>query len=277
MINSDILKYPYIDRICAPSKSEFVEEYGLPCKPVAILNVMNNWRAMWRWTADFFKTQYGSVEVVVNRTDDPNDSLTLSLAEYMDYFVSAIEKDPYYLRGIPIEGKFSEVSEDYEVPEYLKSWHSRIPANIRPKWSFFYIGPANSSSDMHIEPLMSNAWNAVISGRKLWLLFPPEQEEFLYSGRVNALKPEFDRYPLFHRAKPFIYIQNPGEIIFIPSGWWHQVINEQPCISIAEYFVNECNVRQVRDYLANMRLTDRARQVITQYIPEIFEGFANPS
>jgi histone arginine demethylase JMJD6 len=275
MINSGILKYAQysqIDRICNPSKTEFVEQYGLPGKPTVILDAMRNWKAMWRWTADFFKTQHGPVKIMANRTYDPEDSLTFSVAEYMDYLESANEKDPYYMRGVPIDVRFPGISEDYEVPEYFKSWHHRLPLEVRPKWTFFYIGPTNSSSRMHIEPVMSNSWNAVISGRKVWVLYGPGQEDFLYSGEVDAFCPELDKHPLFINAKPLVHIQNPGEIIFIPSGWWHQVINEEPCISIAEYFINECNVAQVRDYMAKISLSDRMKQAIVQYVPEIYES-----
>jgi hypothetical protein len=128
---------------------------------------------------------------------------------------------------------------------------------------------------MHVETMSANSWNAVISGRKLWLFFPPGQEEFLYSGEVDAFNPELSRYPLFTRAKCLMCIQNAGEIVFTPSGWLHQVINVQACISIAGYFVNECNVNQVKKYIADVQLSDDIRQVIRQYIPELYEDHAN--
>src|SRR5262249_34408873 len=153
-----------VDRVCNLAESMSLEKCGLPDKPLLILDIMKSWKAMTCWTTDFFKTRYGAAQVIVDRTYNSIDSRTLSLAEYMDYLETATEKDPYYMRGITIEDNFPEILDDYTVPEYFKSWHLRLPRSNRPKWGFFYIGPANSGSKMHLDAWMSSSWNAVISG-----------------------------------------------------------------------------------------------------------------
>lgn len=43
------------------------------------------------------------------------------------------------------------------------------PACIR----WLIIGPHRSGSSFHVDPNATCAWNAVVSGAKKWILFPP--------------------------------------------------------------------------------------------------------
>ena len=77
----------------------------------------------------------------------------------------------------------------------------------------------------------------VVAGRRRFHLFPPEQLVNLYPGpfdrtiggvpvsMVDAENPDLDRYPRFAEAQKVMLTAElePGDAIYIPYGWWHQV------------------------------------------------------
>ncbi len=77
----------------------------------------------------------------------------------------------------------------------------------------------------------------VVSGRRRFTLFSPEQVANLYPGSinfnpagvpvslVNLHDPDFERYPRFKTALENAYSAElgPGDAIYIPMLWWHHV------------------------------------------------------
>ncbi len=76
-----------------------------------------------------------------------------------------------------------------------------------------------------------------IYGERRFTLFPPEQISNLYIGPLDKTpagqsislvdfeSPDFERFPKFHDALDAAQtiVLRPGDAIFIPSMWWHQV------------------------------------------------------
>lgn len=100
---------------------------------------------------------------------------------------------------------------------------------------------------------------------KLWVMLPPgenppgvmtdkEEEEvtspvgiaeWIISGYYN------DAVRLAQEGKCQICVTFPGECIYVPSGWWHSVINLTDSVALTENFVPEPIVPKVMNFFKN--------------------------
>ena len=91
---------------------------------------------------------------------------------------------------------------------------------------------------------------AVVAGRRRFVLFPPDQGPNLYVGpldrtiagqptsMVDLEAPDLDRHPRFAAAMATMQVAElePGDAIFVPSLWWHDVRASGPLNVLVNYW-----------------------------------------
>lgn len=94
----------------------------------------------------------------------------------------------------------------------------------------FWIGPAGTVTPLHCDyddNIFAQVW-----GTKRIFLSPPHHDEFLYPREANAIlfgspfdpeAPDYDKFPLAREATMIECIVNPGDMLYVPAGWYHQV------------------------------------------------------
>lgn len=94
----------------------------------------------------------------------------------------------------------------------------------------FWIGPARTVTPLHCDyddNIFAQLW-----GSKRIFLAPPHHDAFLYTWAASDLlhgspvdpeAPDFARYPLARQAALVEVIMQPGEMLYVPAGWYHQV------------------------------------------------------
>jgi hypothetical protein len=94
----------------------------------------------------------------------------------------------------------------------------------------FWLGPSGTVTPLHCD--YDDNIFAQIWGAKRIFLAPPHHDEFLYTSEANAIlfgskfdpeAPDFEQFSLARQASMIECIVHPGELLYVPAGWYHQV------------------------------------------------------
>ncbi|KAJ9624876.1 hypothetical protein H2203_004826 [Taxawa tesnikishii (nom. ined.)] len=136
----------------------------------------------------------------------------------------------------------------------------------RPHHRWLIIGPARSGSTFHKDPNGTCAWNAVLRGRKYWIMFPsssnfpPPPGVFVSEDQSEVTSPlSIAEWLLgFHaeaRHTPGCIeaICEEGEMLYVPAGWYHLVVNLEESIALTQNFVPRRNLKDVLAFLRDQK------------------------
>ena len=79
----------------------------------------------------------------------------------------------------------------------------------------------------------TSAWNGLVFGRKRWFLLPPSTVSQWTSDEKSIQRWYRFRRPKYRHA-PFECVQRAGDLLYVPAGWLHGVINLQDTVAIVK-------------------------------------------
>ncbi|PKA49531.1 F-box protein [Apostasia shenzhenica] len=241
-----------VERRANLSMEEFQHNYDGK-RPVLLTEVAGSWPARYKWTLDQLLSNYGDAAFRISQRS--SKKITMKFKDYVFYMKCQHDEDPLYV----FDDKFGEVApallQDYSVPHlFQEDFFDVLDYDQRPPFKWLIIGPERSGASWHVDPGLTSAWNTLLCGRKRWALYPPGRVPVGVTvhvdeanGEVNIDSPSslqwwLDFYPLLaDDDKPLECTQHPGETIFVPSGWWHCVLNLETTIAVTQNFVNASN------------------------------------
>ena len=208
-------------------------------------------------------------------------SAEMTLDEIMQSWSSS-KDDQIYLKDVHLQQLMEEKGYTglYEVPDFLGGdWLSAFQLSRKkllnddlPRFGmgddyrFLYAGPSNATwTPFHFDVFGSYSWSLNVRGTKTW-----------YFAKMSECQKLYDEFPA-HRPRPSDmrtaryadgtpvgttrFLQKPGDLVFVPSCYFHQVHNgddsvqpsgEQPlCISINHNWCNEYNIVRMCQLLAD--------------------------
>ena len=238
-----------IDRRAGLSRDEYEREYLHPLRPVILTDAISHWGALGRWSPEFFKKEYGALEVEV-------DGETMALGDLIDRVEASTDDNPApYLRNQALAEWPPELSSDvFPMPDCTQpNWlESRVFPNGENLSSVeVYIGGQGAQFPvLHYDGLHTHAFLMQLYGDKEYIVFSPEQTRFMYpqdgiqankSRIVDLLDPDLAEFPLFDQAEGFRFSLHPGETLFVPSGWWHTARILSPSVTVSINGLNRAN------------------------------------
>lgn len=92
-----------------------------------------------------------------------------------------------------------------------------------------YQGILGTGAPMHLHV---DAWNALIFGRKRWMVLPPSRSRYSTMPAVEFCQKEVAQLDTLQ------WVQEAGDICYIPRYWSHSVLNLQECVGVAAEFTS---------------------------------------
>lgn len=140
----------------------------------------------------------------------------MSMLDYLDLVAQGSHDLPPYLGNLELR----ELNSLCHWPAYFDK--------IGPPR--YWLGPAGTVTPLHCDyddNLFAQIW-----GSKRIILAPPHHDEFLYPREANAIlfgspfdpeAPDYERFPLARQASMIECLVEPGDMLYVPAGWYHQV------------------------------------------------------
>lgn len=246
-----------IQKIKFTNPLEFQREFVSQNRPCIIQGEISHWKALEKWDFEYLTKKLGNEKLTVDIT--PNglaDSVVKTeqgkyfLQPYktsmtLDEFIKKMRgKDVYYIQHQNDNfrnGEFKNLQNDVS----LFNWSEEIFG--KPDAVNIWMGDKRSITSLHKDHY-ENLYS-VIRGTKIFTIYPPAYFGLLYQkvypcGRFNLidekwkieyedvkvpwisvdpLNPNFEEFPLFKFAKPYQVEVKEGEVLYLPSLWYHHV------------------------------------------------------
>ncbi|HEX3134781.1 MAG TPA: cupin-like domain-containing protein [Planctomycetota bacterium] len=232
-----------IERRSGLTPRDFARDYLYRNRPVVLVDAISSWPALTQWTLDGLRSRFTGRDVVIK-------GKTYRFEEFIDLILRADPANPApYMNQEVISKTFPELLADmrplpwcfapnwlpgsYPI-RYIDQWF-----NLGAELELFIGSKGSGLHTLHYDHLHLHAFSVQIQGTKRFFLYPPEQTQFLYAtknfaGINDVVNPDLQRFPLFAQAKPIVYDLQAGEVLFVPSGWWHdtRLLTDSVSVSI---------------------------------------------
>ncbi|ACC69307.1 cupin-like domain-containing protein [Paraburkholderia phymatum] len=220
-----------IERHAGLSRDAFYEQFYFQNRPVIVTGMIDSWPARRRWNFDYFRARCARAEVEVQfgreadanyEINQPSHRRAMRFGDYVDLVERAGVTNDFYMTAnnasrnrVALAALWDDVP---PIGEYLDAAAADA--------GYFWFGPAGTKTPFHHD--LTNNLMAQVIGRKRVLLVPFTDTAHMYNhlhcySQVDGGALDVERFPSFEQAHVIECTLEPGELLFLPIGWWHYV------------------------------------------------------
>jgi hypothetical protein len=290
-----------LDVLDGINEEEFVSNYIRKNRPVVIKNI--DFDAS-KWTPSFLKGLIG--DLPTQEYDSLFDLQNLStLNDYIDKYFGKegrYEADVPYVRWYNQlkdvdyawgDEAFSRVSPFWTKPNFLTGKNLVIPVTKGDEvpdptidqfpYRGILVAARGARTRLHTDPFCSDAVVNQFYGVKEVAMYHPSRARELsivnkvdnsFGGYVDVRGDNLDK--LSHEPD-FHGVLGPGELLYVPHGWLHDVIVVEDSVSITWNFIHEKGALEYIDYLMGDPKNDSEFQVLQYFYMKGGHAFKNAS
>ncbi|MGB3007379.1 MAG: cupin-like domain-containing protein [Chitinophagaceae bacterium] len=211
----------------------FKKEFYAPGIPVVIKNLSKEWPAYTKWNWDYFKQLAGDKKVPLYNNVKSDAYTPINTADDYKTFGEYIDM----ISNGPAAWRIFLFNIFDHAPALINdfSWPEHLMKGFVKKYPMLFTGGATSITHMHFDIDMSHILHTQFGGRKRVLLFPFAEQYKLYRKPWEVLsladfsnyyqegKIDYEKFPALKLAKGYDLILEPGDTLFMPSGYWHHM------------------------------------------------------
>lgn len=222
---------PAYDKITA---DQFLNDHYAANRPALLTGEIADWPALRLWNPAYLKAKVGGapIEFQSGRSGDPDyerlkdaHRATMPFDMFIDLIESSGDGNDGYITAYNSAQNgeaLAPLAEDLGFIDHL------LDPNVPNPNGMMWIGPADTFTPLHHD--LTNNLLVQITGSKQVILVPSTEVPLLYNDQhvfslVQDLEAadieEFPNLRLLHGHRVEL---KAGEALFIPLGWWHQIV-----------------------------------------------------
>ncbi|CAE7558542.1 DISP3, partial [Symbiodinium sp. CCMP2456] len=248
-----------------------------------------------RWAPEDLREILGHRRVPIRRCEDASANWAalefVSAVPFSDFYDAHVL--PYLAEGV-LAPRDSPQLFDHSIWQHCEDTHIGrellMPSQVFPKDLYtsasaevhpvtgsagptLFLAAQGTGSSLHVDTLQTHFWMMLCHGQKRWRLVSAEDLCLLRPLYLTDLNPVFPKDLDAFEAEEeeeedyaFVSVSEvllePGDFLFVPAGWPHQVENLKTSVAVSANFVDESNLERALEEAEILGLVEETPQLL---------------